>query len=163
MIDRLRPAVAPAYLFLCLAARRKRPGRVGQRLAAAGRHRDHRLGAARTPRSATVASGQAAARACRLGACAGRDPAGPVAGLGLGSAAGSRAIGSRVIDCSVSIQARCRCRLLPMTASRPCLRCFQPLGMLAAMVGLRGYSAGWLAGALIGGTVRGRPARDTPG
>jgi O-antigen ligase len=45
--------------------------------------------------------------------------------------------------------------LAPYDSVATLLALLPPLGMLAAMIGLRGYSAGWLAAALIAGTVAG--------
>ena len=45
--------------------------------------------------------------------------------------------------------------LAPYDSISALLALLPPLGMLAAMVGLRGYSAAWLAAALIGGTIAG--------
>jgi len=45
--------------------------------------------------------------------------------------------------------------LAPYDSIATLLALLPPLGMLAAMVGLRGYSSGWVAAALIAGTVAG--------
>lgn len=45
--------------------------------------------------------------------------------------------------------------LAPYDSIAAALALLPPLGMLAAMVGLRGYSTAWLAGALVAGTVVG--------
>ena len=154
MIDRLRPIVAPAYLFLCLLAGGSAQGVWANallRLAAVGiivwallEQRDEPL--SRSVRQLLILIALALVLAAIQlvplpisiwASLAGRGP----------FLEGFRLLGITPGTMPLS--------LAPYDSLATLLALLPPLGMLAAMIGLRGYSVRWLAAALIAGTVAG--------
>jgi len=154
MIDRLRPAVAPAYLFLCLLAGGSSQGIWANallRLAATGLIAWALLDRREEPLPRPVkqllaliglALGLVAIQLVPLptsmwAALPGREQL----------LEGYRLLGVEPGSLPLS--------LAPYDSIATVLALLPPLGMLAAMIGLRSYSARWLAAALIAGTVAG--------
>ena len=154
MIGRLRPAVAPAYLFLCLLVGGSAQGiwaNAWLRLAAIGiiawaliERREEPL--PRPVRQLLALIGLALVLAAVQliplpvsiwAALPGREPL----------FEGYRLLGIEPGPLPLS--------LAPYDSVSTLLTLLPPLGMLAAMIGLRGYSVSWLAAALIAGTVAG--------
>jgi len=154
MIDRLRPAVAPTYLFLCLLAGGSAQGVWANALL--------RLAAVGIIAWALIEQGE--------------EPLSrPVRQLLMLIGLALALVTIQLIPLPISVWASLPGRgpflegfrllgiapgtmplsLAPFDSVATLLALLPPLGMLAAMIGLRSYSAGWLAAALIAGTVAG--------
>ncbi len=154
MIDRLRPAVAPAYLLLCLLLGGSAQGAWANatlRLAAifiiAWALIEHRFRHdPRAIRQLLALVGLALALVLLQ-----LIPL-PLSLWGALPGRGQFIEGFRLLGIAPSALAL---SLAPYDSVATLLALLPPLGMLAAMIGLRGYSAKWLAVALIAGTVGG--------
>ena len=154
MIDRLRPAIAPAYLFLCLLLGGSAQGvwaNAFLRLAAVGiiawallERREEPLPRAAKQLLALVGLTLLLAVLQLIPLPISIWASLPGRGQFL---EGFRLLGVAPVALTLS--------LAPYDSVATLLALLPPLGMLAATIGLRGYSAGWLAAALIAGTVAG--------
>jgi O-antigen ligase len=154
MIDRLRPAIAPAYLLLCLLLGGSGQGTWANaflRLAAIGiivwaliEHRDRIRPVALRRLLMLIGLGLALVMIQLAPLPASVWSSLPGRGQFL---EGFRLLGITPGPLTLS--------LAPYDSIATLLALLPPLGMLAAMVGLRGYSSIWLAATLIAGTVGG--------